>query len=57
VELVVKTDLFALTRMWMGELKWQDAQRVGKISLLAPASLINNFPKWLKLNVFANRLN
>lgn len=54
VDMVVKADLFALTRVWMGELKLQEAQHTGKIALLGPSTLVRNFPKWLKLSVFAN---
>jgi DNA-binding HxlR family transcriptional regulator len=53
VDLVVGADLFALTRVWMGEKEIQEAQREGKIALLGRSSLVKAFPGWLKLSVFA----
>ena len=53
VDMVVKADLYALTRIWMGELNIKDAQRKGDIALLGPPALIRSFPAWLKLSVFA----
>ncbi|HEY9051715.1 MAG TPA: helix-turn-helix domain-containing protein [Gammaproteobacteria bacterium] len=52
VDMVVKADLFALTRVWMGELQFKDAQRDGSIKLMGPPSLVKKFPDWLKLSVF-----
>lgn len=53
VDLVVEADLLALTRVWMGEQNLRDALREKKIILLGPPSLVNAFPGWLKLSVFA----
>ncbi|MCI0507782.1 MAG: helix-turn-helix transcriptional regulator [Gammaproteobacteria bacterium] len=55
VDMVVKADLFALTRVWMGEHKLQDAQREGTITLLGPPALVKVFPGWLKLSMFARK--
>lgn len=54
VDMVVRTDLYALTRVWMGELDFQSAQREGDVELLGPPELVKHFPDWLKLSVFAN---
>jgi DNA-binding HxlR family transcriptional regulator len=53
VDLVVAADLFALTRLWMGELNFQDALRRREIALQGRSSLVKAFPGWLKLSVFA----
>lgn len=54
VDMVVKADLYALTRVWMGELNFQSAQREGDVELLGSPALVKHFPAWLKLSVFAN---
>lgn len=53
VNMVVKADLYALTRVWMGELKFKEAQRAGDITLLGPPALAKGFSAWLRLSVFA----
>jgi DNA-binding HxlR family transcriptional regulator len=53
VNMVVEADLLTLTRVWMGEQNIKEAQREGTLSLLGSPSLVNAFPKWLKLSVFA----
>jgi DNA-binding HxlR family transcriptional regulator len=53
VDLLVEADLFAMTRVWMGEQKIQDAQRELKVILRGPPRLVKAFPGWLKLSVFA----
>ena len=46
--------LYALTRVWMGELRLKDAQREGDIALMGAAALVKVFPEWMKLSVFAH---
>ena len=53
VDLLVRADLFALTRVWMGQLKLPDAVRQGLIALQGAPALAKAFPGWLKLSVFA----
>ncbi|HEX9627014.1 MAG TPA: hypothetical protein VGA00_08770 [Acidiferrobacterales bacterium] len=53
VDLVVSADLLAMTRLWMGELAFRDAQRAGAIALRGPPALARAFPGWLKLSVYA----
>lgn len=54
VDLLVKADLLALTRIWMGEQNIGDALRDQKVTLMGPAKLVKDFPAWLKLSVFAH---
>lgn len=54
VDLVVDADLLSLTRVWMGEQEIRDAQRQKTITLQGPAKLVQSFPDWLKLSVFAH---
>ncbi len=53
VDLLLHADLFVMTRVWAGELRFADALRQGLISLQGPARLAKAFPGWLKLSVFA----
>ena len=53
VDLLVRADLFAMTRLWTGELKLSDALRQQSISLHGAPALAKAFPGWLKLGVFA----
>jgi len=53
VDLLVGADLFAMTRVWTGELAWPEAVRDRSIAVHGPASLARAFPGWLKLGVFA----
>ncbi|MGD8784146.1 MAG: winged helix-turn-helix transcriptional regulator [Thioalkalispiraceae bacterium] len=53
VDMVISADLYALTRVWMGEVKFQHAVRDGKITLQGPAALKTGFPRWIRFSVFA----
>lgn len=55
VDMIVKADLYSLTRVWMGELKYIKAKNDGDIALLGPPVLTKAFPNWLRLSVFANQ--
>ena len=57
VDLLVDADLLALTRVWMGQQKFQDAQREQKVKLMGAPKLVKAFPGWLKLSVFAHTQN
>lgn len=54
VDMIIKADLYALTRVWMGELKFKEAIRQGTIKMMGPTTLVSKFPSWLMLSVFAN---
>ncbi len=53
VDLVVDADLRALTRVWLGDIRFEDARRAGLITLEGPRQLVQAFPSWLGLSVFA----
>jgi DNA-binding HxlR family transcriptional regulator len=55
IDMVIKADLYALTRVWMGDLKLSEAQRRDEVKLLGRTSLVKAFPTWLKLSVFAGK--
>jgi DNA-binding HxlR family transcriptional regulator len=55
VDLLVNADLFAMTRVWAGELNLRDALRQRLITLRGPSWLAKAFPGWLKLGVFAQQ--
>ena len=54
VDMVVKADLYALTRVWMGEVTFKDALRNRSITMMGSPGLVKKFPAWFKLSVFAN---
>jgi DNA-binding HxlR family transcriptional regulator len=54
VDVVVRADLAALTRVWMGDLAWSEAIRDGRIALDGPRELVRAFPGWLGLSLFAS---
>jgi DNA-binding HxlR family transcriptional regulator len=53
VDLVVDADLGTLTRVWMGLVRLGDAMRAGSIRLDGPRALVQAFPSWLGLSIFA----
>jgi len=53
VDLYVSADLLAMTRVWMGEQSIRSALQKGEISLNGRSALVQAFPRWLKLSVFA----
>ncbi|MGB8433060.1 MAG: helix-turn-helix domain-containing protein [Burkholderiales bacterium] len=53
VDLYVNADLLAMTRVWMGEQTMQSAVSSGLVQLHGPRRLVNDFPRWLMLSVFA----
>lgn len=53
IDLYVSADLYAMTQVWVGEQTLTDAVRRGSITLQGAASLVQAFPGWLKLGVFA----
>lgn len=55
VDLFVGADLFAMTRVWMGEQSLEAALREGRVRLHGPRHLVKAFPNWLLLSVFAHQ--
>lgn len=55
IDLLVRADLFAMTRVWAGEASFASAVRERTIQLQGSAKLAAAFPSWLKLGVFAER--
>jgi DNA-binding HxlR family transcriptional regulator len=53
VDLFLRADLLAMTRVWVGEQPLRAATRSGAIALQGPPALVRAFPGWLKLGVFA----
>ena len=53
VDLLVDADLAALTRVWMGDVRFLDAMRSRLVRLEGPSVLIRAFPTWLALSEFA----
>jgi DNA-binding HxlR family transcriptional regulator len=53
VDLVVHSDVAALTRVWMGDVRLGDVMRQGLIRLDGPRALARAFPTWLALSSFA----
>jgi DNA-binding HxlR family transcriptional regulator len=53
VDLTVDADLGALTRVWMGDMRLQDALRGGLIRPDGPRPLVQAFPSWFGLSLFA----
>jgi len=53
VDLYVRADILAMTRVWMGEQSMRSALRAGLVDLHGPSHLVRAFPNWLMLSVFA----
>ena len=53
VDLVIHADLAALTRVWMGDVRFADMMRHGLIRFDGPRILVRAFPTWLALSSFA----
>lgn len=52
-DLVVSTDLDALTRVFMGRMALTTAMQGGRLVLDGPRALVSQFPRWLGLSRFA----
>jgi DNA-binding HxlR family transcriptional regulator len=53
VDLVIRADIGALARVWVGHLGWAEAVRSGGIKLDGARALVQAFPGWLLLSHFA----
>jgi hypothetical protein len=53
VDLTIDADLATLTRVWMGDMRLQDALRGGLIRPDGPRKLVQAFPTWFGLSLFA----
>ncbi len=49
----VKTSLRAMTRVWRGDVRYEEALRRHRLTLRGPAELRRSFPEWLGYSVFA----
>ena len=53
VDLVVAADLGTFTRVWLGDVSFDQAVRLRRISLQGPRDLVRAFPGWLLLSHYA----
>jgi len=53
IDLVVAADLRAFTRVWLGDVPFEQALRAREIRLEGPRDLVRAFPGWLLLSHFA----
>jgi hypothetical protein len=53
VDLVVAADLGTFTRVWLGDVSFDQAVRSRRISLEGPRELVRAFPGWLLLSHYA----
>jgi DNA-binding HxlR family transcriptional regulator len=53
VAATVETDLGTLTRVWRGDVSWQQALHTGGLQLHGPTQARRTVPRWLKLSAFA----
>lgn len=54
VDLLVKADLAAFYRAWIGRTTYASAQREGLVELEGPPHLVKAFPGWLAWSPFIN---
>lgn len=50
----IEASLEALTRVWVGEMAWDQAVRAGEVRVSAPEATRRQIPRWLKLSAFAS---
>lgn len=53
VAATVESDLGTLTRVWRGDLSWNQALHTGGLQLHGPSQARRTVPRWLKLSAFA----
>jgi DNA-binding HxlR family transcriptional regulator len=53
VDLVVVADLATFTKIWLGDVSFEQAMRAGKVRLEGARDLARAFPRWLLLGHFA----
>jgi DNA-binding HxlR family transcriptional regulator len=53
VDLVVVADLATFTKIWLGDVSFEQATRAGKVRLEGPRDVARAFPRWLLLGHFA----
>jgi DNA-binding HxlR family transcriptional regulator len=49
----IEASLLTLTRVWLGEVSWEQAVRAGALRTVAPEEVRRRVPRWLKLSTFA----
>ena len=55
VDLIVRADVAALTRVYLGHVSLSEALRVGSVQLSGPRELCRGFRTWLGISPFAQR--
>jgi len=53
VDLYVEADLAAMVRVWLGDVRFENALHLREIQLVGNQALVKAFPSWLKLSHFA----
>lgn len=53
-DVAIDTPLRTFTRIWRGDLEWDDAVRAGSLQLRGPTWLRRRVPDWLQLSHFAS---
>ncbi|CAN5921926.1 helix-turn-helix domain-containing protein [soil metagenome] len=53
VNITVSGGLGTVTRVWRGDMTWDDAVRAGQLEISGPAHVRRALPGWLKLSSFA----
>jgi DNA-binding HxlR family transcriptional regulator len=54
VDLLVTADTLTLHRVWVGHVSLAEAERSGMLRLDGPRDLVQQFPEWLQLSIFAH---
>jgi DNA-binding HxlR family transcriptional regulator len=49
----IEASLETLTRVWVGEIAWEQAVRAGALRTIAAEDIRRQVPRWLKLSAFA----
>jgi hypothetical protein len=52
-DMIIRTDLEAITRVYLGELRMMEAQRSGLLEIEGPRDLAREVPEWFPVSGFA----
>jgi hypothetical protein len=52
-DLVIRSDLEAMTRVYLGQLRWADAARSGLLEMEGPRELTRGVSEWFPVSGFA----
>ena len=53
VDITLKTDLLSLTQVYMGDLSFERARSMDRITILGPRALVQSMPNWFARSRFA----